>query len=96
MEAKGKFVIPGLWDMHVHTADLTYFPQFVANGVTGIRDMGGGAAVATNGCESIQSEQINAWRSRIESNELIGPSIVFSGPAVSGTGWPNQSHSANG
>ena len=90
VEAKGKFVIPGLWDMHVHTADLTYFSQFVANGVTGIRDMGGGAAVATNGCESIQSEQINAWRSRIESNELIGPSIVFSGPAVSGTGWPTS------
>lgn len=90
VEAKGKFIIPGLWDMHVHTVDLTYFSQFVANGVTGIRDMGGGARVATDGCESIQSEQLNAWRSRIAANELIGPSIVLSGPAASGTGWPTS------
>jgi predicted amidohydrolase len=44
-----QFLIPGLWDMHVHSAFGDWFPGgrdiilplFVANGVTGVRDMGG-------------------------------------------------------
>src|SRR5690349_10694208 len=44
VDARGKFLIPGLWDMHTHTltADRvpTWLALFVANGVTGIRDMG--------------------------------------------------------
>jgi imidazolonepropionase-like amidohydrolase len=43
IDGKGKFLIPGLWDMHVHTAveglPERYFPMFIANGVTGVRDM---------------------------------------------------------
>lgn len=43
IDGKGKFVIPGLWDMHVHTVigslPERYFPMFIANGVTGVRDM---------------------------------------------------------
>lgn len=43
LDAKGKYLIPGLWDMHVHSLRQEriplYFPQFVANGITGIRDM---------------------------------------------------------
>jgi len=43
IEGKGKFLIPGLWDMHVHAVikslPETYFPMFIANGVTGVRDM---------------------------------------------------------
>ena len=43
IDGKGKFLIPGLWDMHVHTVfkslPETYFPMFIANGVTGVRDM---------------------------------------------------------
>src|ERR1700677_4827121 len=43
----GKFLIPGLWDMHVHTFFGTWVPGgrevtlpfFVANGITGVRDM---------------------------------------------------------
>ena len=42
IDGAGKFLMPGLWDMHVHAwdADL-FFPLFLANGVTGVRDMGG-------------------------------------------------------
>lgn len=44
IDASGKFLIPGLWDMHVHALRkerVDYFFQlFIANGVTGIRDMG--------------------------------------------------------
>ncbi|MBD8497377.1 amidohydrolase family protein [Paenibacillus arenosi] len=43
--AVGQYVIPGLWDMHVHLNDQyeTAFPLLLANGVTGLRDMGAGA-----------------------------------------------------
>ena len=48
VDATGKFMIPGLWDMHVHTFFGTWvpggkevtLPLFIANGVTGVRDMG--------------------------------------------------------
>ncbi len=42
IEGKGKFLIPGLWDMHVHTTvpgGETLLSLFVVNGVTGVRDM---------------------------------------------------------
>lgn len=39
INAAGKFLIPGLWDMHVHFATPDYAPLFVANGVVGVRDM---------------------------------------------------------
>lgn len=45
VDGKGKFVIPGLWDMHVHATgpglDRFFLPLLVANGVTGVRDMFG-------------------------------------------------------
>ena len=54
IDANGAFLIPGLWDMHVHATNdeediPAFFPLFIANGVTGIRDMWGnlkGAAEA--------------------------------------------------
>jgi urease alpha subunit len=40
VNASGKFLIPGLWDMHVHEWNKeVFFPLFIANGVTGVRDM---------------------------------------------------------
>jgi hypothetical protein len=41
VNATGKFLIPGLWDMHVHWYEKDYLPLFIANGVTGIRIMWG-------------------------------------------------------
>src|ERR1700722_4076370 len=44
VEGHGKYLIPGLWDMHVHAVYAErldgMFPLFVANGILGIRDMG--------------------------------------------------------
>jgi len=74
IDATGKFLIPGLWDMHMHlsyTTDLA-FPLLIANGVTGIRDMGG------------DLEQIDAWRKQIESGERLGPHILRAGPVLDG------------
>ena len=41
VDAQGAFLIPGLWDMHVHIQDLEDLPLYVANGVTGVRLMFG-------------------------------------------------------
>jgi cytosine/adenosine deaminase-related metal-dependent hydrolase len=41
VDGRDKFLIPGLWDMHVHPPDEVHLPQFIANGVTGVRVMRG-------------------------------------------------------
>ena len=74
------FVIPGLWDMHVHLVFGDWFPggkeislpMFVANGVTGVRDMGS------------DLEPVQNWRSEIAAGKLIGPRIYTPGPMLDG------------
>lgn len=73
IEGRGKFVIPGLWDMHVHLwYKQNQLPVFLAFGVTGVRDMGS------------DFERTSAWRKAIDSGAAIGPHIVTSGPSVAG------------
>jgi imidazolonepropionase-like amidohydrolase len=76
----GKYLIPGLWDMHVHMAFGDWFPHskeitlplFIANGITGVRDMGG------------ELEVLQQWRKEISAGTLLGPRIVMSGPMLDG------------
>ena len=85
IDVKGKFVIPGLWDMHVHTAfkglPQTYFPMFIANGVTGVRDMAAG-----------DMGFLKQLRKDIDEGRLLGPRIV-AGKMVDGPIpiWPGIS-----
>jgi imidazolonepropionase-like amidohydrolase len=75
IEGRGKFLIPGLWDMHVHTAVIggrELLGLYVANGVTGVRDMAGDWATLT------------AWRDSIAHGRLAGPRIIASGPYLEG------------
>jgi imidazolonepropionase-like amidohydrolase len=74
VDATGKFLIPGLWDMHGHLTDATAdaFPLLIMNGVTGVRDMGGDVA------------QLDRWRSEINNGTRIGPHIIRAGPFVDG------------
>jgi imidazolonepropionase-like amidohydrolase len=80
VDGSGKFLIPGLWDMHVHMVFGDWFPQsreitlplFVANGVTGVRDMGG------------ELDVLQRWRREITQGKLLGPRIVTSGPMLDG------------
>lgn len=74
VDATGKFLIPGLWDMHGHLTDATEgaFPLLITNGVTGVRDMGGDLA------------QLDRWRSEIDSGLRVGPHIIRAGPFVDG------------
>jgi len=69
----GKFLIPGLWDTHVHLwYKQNQLPMFIAFGVTGVQDMGSDFA------------QTSVWRAAIESGKAIGPHILTSGPPVDG------------
>jgi hypothetical protein len=82
IDGKGKFLIPGLWDMHVHTVfkslPETYFPMFIANGVTGVRDMAAG-----------DLGFLKQLRKDINEGRLIGPRII-AGQMVDGPMpvWP--------
>src|SRR5579859_468081 len=76
----GKFLIPGLWDMHVHTIFGDWFPRakeitlplFIANGITGVRDMGS------------ELDVLQQWRKEISAGTLLGPRLVMSGPMLDG------------
>ncbi|MFN0180202.1 MAG: amidohydrolase family protein [Gemmatimonadales bacterium] len=91
LDAAGKFVIPGLWDMHVHPVrhDLD-FPMEIANGVTGVRDMGGSTQYPPPGNWGIQFDSLRAWRSAIRSGAMVGPRIIAGGVALDGPKpyWP--------
>ncbi|MGH9702634.1 MAG: amidohydrolase family protein [Candidatus Acidiferrales bacterium] len=84
IDGKGHFLIPGLWDMHVHLAGIvadpvwskeTLLPLLIANGVTGVRDMGGKLAA------------LIAWRQEIAAGKLPGPHLFFSGPMIDGAAF---------
>jgi len=72
IEGTGKFVIPGLWDMHVHLVDRGQLPLYCAYGITGVRDMGS------------NYDRVRAWRAEIQSGALVGPHVETCGPAVDG------------
>jgi len=80
IDGHGKYLIPGLWDMHVHQIFGDWIPEeekitpllFVANGITGVRDTGGDLA------------PLKKWRERAASGEMIAPRMVISGPMLDG------------
>jgi imidazolonepropionase-like amidohydrolase len=72
ISGRGKFLIPGLWDMHVHLYDQSQLPVYVAFGITGVQDMGS------------DFKRVSQWREAIETGKAIGPRIVTPGPPVEG------------
>jgi imidazolonepropionase-like amidohydrolase len=78
VNATGKFLIPALWDMHVHTENAQRdFPMFVANGVLGVRNMAG------------VPKDVFRWREETASGKVLGPQIVAAGPLIDG---PEPAH----
>jgi imidazolonepropionase-like amidohydrolase len=75
----GRWLLPGLADMHVHTWHDDDLTMFVAAGVTTIRNMWG-------------VEQHLAWRSQIARGERLGPTIVTAGALIDGDppDWPGS------
>ena len=72
VDGTGKFLIPGLWDMHVHLTMFgeTALPLLIAQGVTSVRDMGGDFA------------QVKLLRERIAAGALLGPRVKAAGPIL--------------
>jgi imidazolonepropionase-like amidohydrolase len=93
VDVRGRFLIPGLWDMHVHddTASHTqqiYFPLFIANGVTGIRDM---FSQCADPCPTPELfPDLRAISRQVEGRILLGPHIIISSPLLDGPkpAWP--------
>jgi len=81
LDASGKFLMPGLWDMHMHfgggdttlSENKDFLSLYIAHGVTSIRDM---AADISN--------SVVQWRDEVNNNQLTGPRIFTSGPKLEG------------
>jgi imidazolonepropionase-like amidohydrolase len=86
IDGTGKFLIPGLWDMHVHIPTRDFLTLFVANGVTGVRDM-----------HAFFPPQIFGWRKETADGTLLGPRIVATGALIDGPKpiWPGSLTAAN-
>lgn len=78
IDAHGGYLIPGLWDMHVHVHDTDELPLYIANGVTGIRIMSGAKNTA----------QMRAWLAAKDPS----PEIILASAIVDGSSpvWPGS------
>jgi imidazolonepropionase-like amidohydrolase len=72
------YLIPGLWDMHVHLAEDEAHPgaldTLLAHGVTTVRDMGG------------RFDVLERWRRESQAGERAGPDLILVGPTINGPG----------
>ena len=86
VDGAGAYLIPGLWDAHVH---LSYvgacaLPVFVARGVTSVRDAGA------------RMDEITPWRSAVARGALVGPRIWTAGPNVESGAWLDAAYAVAG
>ena len=78
VDGSGKFLIPGLWDMHVHLNEPEiFFPLLVANGITGVREM----------FTAIPMRTIREWRKRADLPRIYAPGFL-DGPMMLNNGPP--------
>lgn len=75
INGQGKFLLPGLVDMHVHLTGADELPMYVGNGVLTVRDLNG-------------SPQTLAWRSATADGSMVGPRIFAGGPMIAGGDIP--------
>ncbi|MDH0170228.1 amidohydrolase family protein [Stenotrophomonas sp. GD04145] len=81
LDAQGKYLIPGLWDMHVHFGggpalieeNKALLPLYVAHGITTVRD-----------CSGDLPQQVLQWRGEIAAGTLFGPRLLSSGAKIEG------------
>lgn len=89
LDAENRFVMPGLWDMHVHFRggdsligeNKDFLPLYLAYGITSVRDAGGD-----------MTPSVLDWRKKTASGVLAGPRIFTSGPKLDGANpaWPGS------
>lgn len=73
IDGSGKFLIPGLWDMHAHYEQVEWGPIYLAAGVTTVRDMGN------------EFDFITTVKDTLNSGHGIGPHLLMAG-IVDGSG----------
>lgn len=89
IDANDQFLMPGLWDMHVHFGggeelieeNKQLLPLYLAYGITTVRD-----------AAADLSESVLSWREQVNNNQLVGPTIYTSGPKLEGKDsiWPGD------
>lgn len=89
LDAENRFVMPGLWDMHVHFRggdsligeNKDFLPLYLAYGITTVRDAGGD-----------MTPSVLDWKKKTASGVLAGPRIFTSGPKLDGANpdWPGS------
>lgn len=93
VDGLGRYLLPGLWDMHVHLegAELVednkaLLPLFLAYGITTVRD-----------CANDLGLQVLKWRDEIVKGKLPGPSIYTAGRKLEGKNsiWKGDLEIAN-
>jgi len=83
LAGRGRFLIPGLVDMHVHLFNNTSgrppndwsFPVFIAAGVTAVRDMN---------TRTAEIPLVIRWRKALDDGELVAPHILAAGVSIHG------------
>ena len=78
IDGHGGFLIPGLWDMHVHVQDLAELPLYIANGVTGVRMM--------SGEKDTKARRAELASAPLSPEIIVGSAIVDGDPPV----WPGS------
>ncbi|RZK53103.1 MAG: amidohydrolase, partial [Hymenobacter sp.] len=89
LDGRGRYLLPGLWDMHVHfrggdslaAANKKHLTLYLAHGITTVRDAGGDL-----------TPRIFQWRREEAAGTLAGPTLFTSGPKIDGPGatWPGS------
>ncbi len=80
INANGQYLMPSLWDMHLHTLSLSpqlHFPLLIANGVTGVRDMGDGDSWISDMDDTPLKDRI-LWEKQAREENLLIPKIIQS------------------
>lgn len=80
VNGRGKYLIPGLWDMHVHRTEYeSTYPIYLANGVTGVREMAG-------------PQDAHKFRAELATKNLDAPRMYLASPIIDGypPRWPDQ------
>ncbi|MGK7295483.1 MAG: amidohydrolase family protein [Candidatus Wenzhouxiangella sp. M2_3B_020] len=86
VDGSGHYLMPGLWDMHVHSVTNRgwHFPMLLVHGVTAVRNM--------HSTEENPLAKVAAVKAELASGELMGPRFIANGPIVDGPPgiWPNS------
>jgi len=84
IDVTGKYIIPGLWDMHAHFEQVEWGPIYIAAGITTVRDIAN------------EFEFITTVRDALNSGHALGPRMLLAGivdgdgPTASGVARVNS------